>query len=90
MRSADVITRLVADPRLTTRREGGHLPVRIVMSRTLRLPEDANLWDVSAAPTIVMTQKGAREDFQVRQVLRRFCFSFGALAFRGFDFALLM
>ncbi|GAQ81151.1 riboflavin biosynthesis protein RibD [Klebsormidium nitens] len=57
------------NPRLTTRREGGHLPVRIVMSRTLRLPEDANLWDVSAAPTIVMTQKGAREDFQDR--LRR-------------------
>ena len=27
------------DPRLTTRREGGHAPVRIVMSRTLDLPQ---------------------------------------------------
>lgn len=34
------------------------------MSRTLRLPVNANLWDVTSAPTIVMTQRGAREDFQ--------------------------
>ena len=27
------------NPRLTTRREGGHAPVRMVMSRTLDLPE---------------------------------------------------
>jgi diaminohydroxyphosphoribosylaminopyrimidine deaminase/5-amino-6-(5-phosphoribosylamino)uracil reductase len=33
------------NPRLTTRREGGHLPVRVVMSRTLDLPHHANLWD---------------------------------------------
>lgn len=26
--------------------------------------QDANLWDVSSAPTIVMTQRGARKDFQ--------------------------
>ncbi|DBA99900.1 hypothetical protein WJX77_000507 [Trebouxia sp. C0004] len=52
------------NPRLTTRREGGHMPMRIVMSRTLDLQEEANLWDVSVAPTIVMTQRGARSDFQ--------------------------
>ncbi|KAK9807042.1 hypothetical protein WJX72_011769 [[Myrmecia] bisecta] len=52
------------NPRLTTRREGGHTPVRIVMSRCLDLPENANLWDVSFAPTIVMTQRGARAHFQ--------------------------
>eukprot|EP00232_Nephroselmis_pyriformis_P006995 CAMPEP_0182889366 /NCGR_PEP_ID=MMETSP0034_2-20130328/21990_1 /TAXON_ID=156128 /ORGANISM="Nephroselmis pyriformis, Strain CCMP717" /LENGTH=452 /DNA_ID=CAMNT_0025022855 /DNA_START=185 /DNA_END=1539 /DNA_ORIENTATION=+ len=52
------------NPRLTTRREGGHIPVRVVMSRTLDLPEDANLWDTSSAPTIVMTQRGARAAFQ--------------------------
>jgi diaminohydroxyphosphoribosylaminopyrimidine deaminase/5-amino-6-(5-phosphoribosylamino)uracil reductase len=34
------------------------------MSRSLDLPEEANLWDVSAAPTIVMTQRGARTGFQ--------------------------
>ncbi|CAG9463316.1 unnamed protein product [Pedinophyceae sp. YPF-701] len=52
------------NPRLTTRREGGHCPVRIVLSRTLDLPRDANLWDVTLAPTIVMTQRGTRKDFQ--------------------------
>lgn len=54
---------LLSDPRLTTRHRG-HLPVRIVMSRCLRLPENANLWDVSIAQTIVMTQRGVRKDFQ--------------------------
>ena len=28
--------------------------------------QDANLWDVSVAPTIVMTQRGARTDFQTQ------------------------
>ena len=27
-------------------------------------PQDAHLWDVSVAPTLVMTQRGARRDFQ--------------------------
>eukprot|EP01018_Ginkgo_biloba_P025457 Gb_30511 [translate_table: standard] len=36
------------------------------MSRTLNLPEDANLWDVSTTQTIVATQRGARRDFQKR------------------------
>eukprot|EP00887_Chlorella_sp_A99_P007630 scaffold20.g7630.t1 len=54
------------NPRLTTRRAGGHQPARIVMSRTLDLPEDACLWDVAHAPTLVMTQRGARRDFQRR------------------------
>ncbi|XP_024356782.1 riboflavin biosynthesis protein PYRR, chloroplastic [Physcomitrium patens] len=52
------------NPRLTTRQEGGNLPVRIVMSRCLNLPKDANLWDVSTTQTIVMTQKGANPGFQ--------------------------
>ncbi|MEW5315496.1 MAG: hypothetical protein WDW38_006920 [Sanguina aurantia] len=52
------------DPRLTTRQEGGHTPVRVVMSRCLDLPESAHLWDVGIAPTIVMTQRGARRSFQ--------------------------
>lgn len=56
------------NPRLTTRRDGGHQPVRIVMSRTLDLPANAALWDVAHAPTIVATQQGARREFQ--RVLR--------------------
>ncbi|EFJ23954.1 hypothetical protein SELMODRAFT_102410 [Selaginella moellendorffii] len=58
------------NPRLTTRREGGHLPVRVVMSRTLNLPLELHLWDVSNAHTIVMTQRGARREFQRELVTR--------------------
>ncbi|OWM74807.1 hypothetical protein CDL15_Pgr004574 [Punica granatum] len=52
------------DPRLTARHGGGHLPVRIVMTQTLDLPEEANLWDISEVSTIVVTQRGARRSFQ--------------------------
>ncbi|KAK9138624.1 hypothetical protein Sjap_009218 [Stephania japonica] len=52
------------DPRLTARHGGGHLPVRIVMSQTLNLPEVANIWDVSEVRTIVATQRGAKKCFQ--------------------------
>lgn len=37
---------------------------------TQTILQDANLWDVSVAPTVVMTQRGARTDFQ-RQLRAR-------------------
>ena len=40
------------------------MPIRIVMSQTLNLPEEANLWDMSEVCTIVVTQRGARRSFQ--------------------------
>ncbi|XP_028790229.1 riboflavin biosynthesis protein PYRR, chloroplastic isoform X1 [Neltuma alba] len=52
------------NPRLTARHGGGHTPVRIVLSQTLNLPEEANLWDTSEVSTIVVTQRGARRSFQ--------------------------
>ncbi|XP_022746964.1 riboflavin biosynthesis protein PYRR, chloroplastic isoform X2 [Durio zibethinus] len=52
------------DPRLTARHGGGHMPIRIVMSQTLDLPKEANLWDLSEVSTIVVTQRGARRSFQ--------------------------
>ncbi|XP_057476743.1 riboflavin biosynthesis protein PYRR, chloroplastic [Actinidia eriantha] len=52
------------NPRLTARHGGGHLPMRIVLSQTLNLPEVANLWDITEVPTIVATQRGARKSFQ--------------------------
>lgn len=52
------------DPRLTARHGGGHMPMRIVMTQTLDLPEEANLWDTSDVSTIVVTQRGARRSFQ--------------------------
>ncbi|KAI8556135.1 hypothetical protein RHMOL_Rhmol05G0228400 [Rhododendron molle] len=52
------------NPRLTARHGGGHLPMRIVMSQTLNLPDVAHLWDVADVPTVVATQRGARKSFQ--------------------------
>lgn len=52
------------DPRLTARHGGGHMPMRIVMTQTLDLPQEANLWDTSDVSTIVVTQRGARRSFQ--------------------------
>lgn len=48
----------------------GHVPVRIVMSQTCNLPEEANLWNVHEAYTIVATQRGARRDFQKKLAMK--------------------
>uniref|UniRef100_A0A453Q3B9 5-amino-6-(5-phosphoribosylamino)uracil reductase n=1 Tax=Aegilops tauschii subsp. strangulata TaxID=200361 RepID=A0A453Q3B9_AEGTS len=58
------------DPRLTARHVKGHVPVRIVMSQTCNLPEEANLWNVHEAYTIVATQRGARRDFQKKLAMK--------------------
>ncbi|NET00886.1 MAG: bifunctional diaminohydroxyphosphoribosylaminopyrimidine deaminase/5-amino-6-(5-phosphoribosylamino)uracil reductase RibD [Sphaerospermopsis sp. SIO1G2] len=52
------------NPHLTTHRQQGHNPLRIVMSRSLNLPENAHLWEVTVAPTIVLTEVGSSLDFQ--------------------------
>ncbi|KAG5224423.1 hypothetical protein OIU76_023233 [Salix suchowensis] len=52
------------NPRLTARHGGGHTPIRIVMTQTFNLPEEANLWDISDVSTIVVTQRGARRTLQ--------------------------
>lgn len=48
----------------------GHVPVRIVMSQSLNLPEEANLWNVHDAYTIVATQRGAWRDLQKKLALK--------------------
>ncbi|CAI8613276.1 unnamed protein product [Vicia faba] len=45
------------NPRLTERHGGGHMPIRIVMSQSLDLPDKANLWDMTEVSTIVVTQR---------------------------------
>lgn len=53
------------NPRLTARRElQGHAPLRIVLTRSLNVPEDANLWDTSVARTLVATERGANKPMQ--------------------------
>ena len=51
-------------PYLTSNQAEVHNPLRVVMSRNLNLPPTANLWDISEAPTLVLTTVGANPEFQ--------------------------
>ncbi|HLO87567.1 MAG TPA: bifunctional diaminohydroxyphosphoribosylaminopyrimidine deaminase/5-amino-6-(5-phosphoribosylamino)uracil reductase RibD [Nostocaceae cyanobacterium] len=57
------------NPRLTSHQAEAHNPLRVVMSRRLNLPENAYLWEVDQAPTLVLTEFGSSPDFQ--EFLRR-------------------
>ncbi len=57
------------NPHLTSHQEGAHNPLRVVMSRSLELPEKAHLWQTSEAPTLVLTEQGANPGFQ--ELLRK-------------------
>jgi diaminohydroxyphosphoribosylaminopyrimidine deaminase/5-amino-6-(5-phosphoribosylamino)uracil reductase len=52
------------NPHLTSHHVNAHNPLRVVMSRSLKLPEEAHLWDVSDAPTLVLTEKGSNPELQ--------------------------
>ncbi|MDY6940757.1 MAG: bifunctional diaminohydroxyphosphoribosylaminopyrimidine deaminase/5-amino-6-(5-phosphoribosylamino)uracil reductase RibD [Cyanobacteriota bacterium] len=52
------------NPRLTSHRTDAPNPLRVVMSRTLDLPENARLWQTEEAPTLVCTEVGVKPDFQ--------------------------
>ncbi|MBD2131507.1 MAG: bifunctional diaminohydroxyphosphoribosylaminopyrimidine deaminase/5-amino-6-(5-phosphoribosylamino)uracil reductase RibD [Sphaerospermopsis kisseleviana] len=52
------------NPYLTTHQQEGHNPLRVVMSRSLNLPENARLWEVAEAHTLVLTAVGSSPDFQ--------------------------
>jgi diaminohydroxyphosphoribosylaminopyrimidine deaminase / 5-amino-6-(5-phosphoribosylamino)uracil reductase len=58
------------NPRLTTHQHSmgeaiaNDNPLRVVMSRSLRLPQQAYLWDTTTAPTLVLTEVGAAPEFQ--------------------------
>jgi len=52
------------NPHLTTHQQTGYNPLRVVMSASLNLPENAHLWDTRVAPTLVLTQEGSSPDFQ--------------------------
>jgi diaminohydroxyphosphoribosylaminopyrimidine deaminase / 5-amino-6-(5-phosphoribosylamino)uracil reductase len=57
------------NPHLTSHQEGSHNPLRVVMSRTLDLPETAHLWETKNAPTLVITIAGTNPNFQ--EILRK-------------------
>ncbi|MBW4583500.1 MAG: bifunctional diaminohydroxyphosphoribosylaminopyrimidine deaminase/5-amino-6-(5-phosphoribosylamino)uracil reductase RibD [Tildeniella nuda ZEHNDER 1965/U140] len=50
------------NPLLTSRQD--HTPLRVVMSRSLDLPIDAQLWQTNIAPTLVFTEAGANPAVQ--------------------------
>ena len=52
------------NPKLTSRQANATNPLRVVMSRTLDLPAEAYLWQVEAAPTLILTEVGVKRDFQ--------------------------
>ncbi len=52
------------NPQLTTHGLTEHNPLRVVMSRSLDLPEQAQLWNTTAVPTLVFTEPGSRPEFQ--------------------------
>jgi diaminohydroxyphosphoribosylaminopyrimidine deaminase/5-amino-6-(5-phosphoribosylamino)uracil reductase len=52
------------NPLLTTHNVGKREPLRVVMSRTLELPDDAQLWDTNIAPTVIFTEQGRHPQFQ--------------------------
>jgi diaminohydroxyphosphoribosylaminopyrimidine deaminase/5-amino-6-(5-phosphoribosylamino)uracil reductase len=52
------------NPQLTTHAVANHNPLRVVMSRKLDLPWDAQLWSTTEAPTLVFTEMGVQPSFQ--------------------------
>lgn len=56
------------NPHLTTHGVSDRNPLRVVMSRSLELPDQAHLWQTDIAPTLVFTQTNAPLDRQTRLV----------------------
>jgi len=52
------------NPLLTSHGVREHNPTRIILSRTLDLPPDAQVWDTTIAPTLVFTTEGANPELQ--------------------------
>lgn len=58
------------NPHLTTHQVSKHNPLRVVMSRTLDLPLEANLWETQEVPTLVFTETKTNPTLQ-KQLLKR-------------------
>jgi diaminohydroxyphosphoribosylaminopyrimidine deaminase/5-amino-6-(5-phosphoribosylamino)uracil reductase len=54
------------NPLLTTHGITDHNPLRVVMSRSLDLPIEANLWQTAIAPTVAFTSSQANLEIQKR------------------------
>lgn len=56
------------DNPLLTSHGSGHNPLRVVMSRSLVLPANAQLWQTIDAPTLVFTEPGAKPETQQKLI----------------------
>ncbi len=52
------------NPQLTTHNLTDHNPLRVVMSRSLDLPIECNLWQVDIAKTLIFTQENSNPSLQ--------------------------
>ncbi|MGF1589468.1 MAG: bifunctional diaminohydroxyphosphoribosylaminopyrimidine deaminase/5-amino-6-(5-phosphoribosylamino)uracil reductase RibD [Pleurocapsa sp.] len=52
------------NPNLTTHGVTEHNPLRVVMSRSLDLPSDCNLWNTDIAPTVIFTENNNNSTLQ--------------------------
>jgi diaminohydroxyphosphoribosylaminopyrimidine deaminase/5-amino-6-(5-phosphoribosylamino)uracil reductase len=52
------------NPNLTTHGVSEHNPLRVVMSRSLDLPSDCNLWNTDIAPTVIFTENNNNSTLQ--------------------------
>ena len=52
------------NPNLTTHGQSDRNPLRVVLSRRMDLPTEANLWTIQQAPTLVITETGQQRDRQ--------------------------
>ena len=59
------------NPLLTAHGISQHNPLRVVMSRSLDLPEDCQLWDVTIAPTVVFTLQDSNIPLQQLLLTRK-------------------
>ncbi|MEM9272777.1 MAG: bifunctional diaminohydroxyphosphoribosylaminopyrimidine deaminase/5-amino-6-(5-phosphoribosylamino)uracil reductase RibD [Cyanobacteria bacterium P01_F01_bin.143] len=56
------------NPQLTTHNLTEHNPLRVVMSRSLDLPAECNLWQTDIAPTLIFTQKDSNPSLQKKLI----------------------
>ena len=52
------------NPQLTTHNLTDHNPLRVVMSRSLDLPQECNLWQTDIAQTLIFTQENSNPSLQ--------------------------
>ena len=59
------------NPNLTTHGVTEHNPLRVVMSRSLNLPSQCNLWNTDIAPTVVFTENNSNDSLKQKLLTQK-------------------